>query len=395
MFKGLFLDSLSWATAANPNLVSDFTVVVDLWKEDWNPVATEDFVTVYESAGNERSWRFGLNGSGDLQFVFSTDGTDANLFFLTTPIPSFLESNEPVALKIEIDVDPGNVTFYSAPDRNSTFVQFAQVSHSGIITLNASTADLVVGARGLAGVGPDGSPLGNSTIKAVELYSDISTTLVVNAQFENEIRGTTSFTDDTANVWTLSDNAVIVDGQTPEMGLWLPDPTDVAKDWAVTTELSRLNAQAIDTFVGDLAFNKQDAVFRDINNGSPINANNIQEVKWIEINGIVLAWWDILFGSNPTNLSTGFIEVDLPVTADTTFHTPGASRFDSDLLGEGKLFRSQTNTDRVLCSTHLRSSTRIRIALDTGFQRDLNGDDPWTPDNLDGWNFNAIYKAAS
>lgn len=392
MFKGLFLDGSGFASTTNPDVNGDFTVVIELWKESWTPLVAESLAQVFEESGNQRSWDVKVGVGGTLQFVWSTDGAAVQTSESVVTVDSLVSAaRESIALKIELDVDPGTVTMYSAPNRNGTFVQFFQES-VGITSLFSSSADLVIGTAGLS----------NSVIRALEVYSDISTTLVVNAQFENEVRGTTSFVDDTTNTWTLSDNTIIIDGQTPEIGLWLPDSVEEMAEWAVADtpgELSEVNGNLIDAFVGDQALQSQQAVITNNNDEGPfgVGGGGSRQVKWRVINGIAFVWWDILFGTNPSIPALGRIEIELPVAADTTFHNALENAGEGDTIGEAHLYDNSAESGRQLATTQLSDhADRIRLITETGVPiAHVTGDDPWVPADGDAWSITATYKVAS
>lgn len=392
MFKGLYLDGTGSASTDNPNVTSDLTVIVEFWKEIWPVAETQDLVSVYNSQGNQRSWIFRLLSGGLADFLWSTDGTAID----NTPGYSIAAILGFRAIKVEFDSDPGTVTISIADSKAGPWTQIGQHNIGSITTLFSSSADLLIGGHITGGGLTD--PLQNSVIKAVEVYGGISTNLLVDARFDDLSRGTTSFTDNTSNVWTLSSDAIIVDGQTPEIGLWLPDSIEEVAEWAVVDtpgDLSEVNNNLIDAFVGDQTLNEQDAVITNNQGGGPFDADSSQKVKWREINGIAFVWWDIFFGANHDIPALGRIEIDLPVAADTSFHNVDLSLGVGDLIGEGHLYDSSSAGGRQLCSVQLMSGSKIRIDLEGGNPiRHLTGDDPFIPASSDTWVFNGVYKVA-
>lgn len=398
MFKGLYLNGSGYAETTNPNITGDLTVVAELWKERWSTDSNQALVSVYNTLANQRSWIFRIDNNDLLDFVWSTDGI-APLSTDGIQIPSKYRTNDFSRFKVEVNVDPinpGTVTFYAFdfdPAVNA-YVQLSQEVIAANTSFFSSTADLVVGAISTTSPIPSDT-IDNAVIKKVEVYNGININLVVDARFDLEVRGTTSFTDNTTNIWTLNPSASIIDGQTPNIGLWLPDVKDVANEWAkdLTQELNELNAEAIDTFVTTGAFQTVDnVVINDTVNGGPYTHDGTAKVHWREIGDLVVMNIDIFFGANNTAKNAGFVQLILPVACDVVFHDTQAGSALGDIVGEAHLYDSSPEANRQNGVVFLASSDKVQIALMEGTSTILGGTVPFTPASGDSWNLSLVYK---
>lgn len=382
MFRGLYLDSSASAKTTNPNITGDLTVVVELWKEDWTPVA-QNWVTVWDTS--QRSWIVGQITSDELTFQYSTDGS-AVADTVSFPIPSSFKTEDFAAFKVEFDSDPGTITFYAAETKAGPWTSLGSHSIGSITALFSSTADLVVGQG-----------VNHSVIKAVEVYSGISTSIVVNAIFENEVRGTTTFIDVTSNSWTLSPNAAIVDDRTPNIGLWLPDSTDLAKEWAkdLTQELNELNVKAIDAFVGIQGFQTDNTFIIEGSAGGTVDlgSGGTKEARWVLVGDLVIMSIDVLFGSSPS-LPDEAIHIHLPVGFDSSFHNSSSGPGTSDSVGEAHFYDNDLIGNRANGVVFLRIDPDVvAVALIFGDNHSaLWGNAPFSVENGDSWNLNMLYK---
>lgn len=393
MFKGLYLDGTGWATTTNPNITGDLTVIVELWKEIWETGVKENLACVYETSGGERSWYLDIdNGSNQLEFGWSTDGAVASSF--AADIPDSFKTVDFTAFKMEFDSDPGTVELFAAETEAGPWTLLGTHNIGSITTLFSSSADLIVG---MLRPSDPARLLTNAVVKKVQVYSSVGTgTPVVDADFDAEARGTTTFVDNQSNTWTLNNNSAIIDGQTPNLDLHVPDPTDIAKEWAegVAKEWNELNVESIDTYVGNKVLTEVDvSVFSE---NDLVDVDGSAKARYMELGDLVVMWIEIKIGGSHTIPTLGFIEISLPVTPDASFHNKSSFAGRGDTVGEGHLYDASTATERQTAIVYLDFTVgRIRVALEENqVNRNLTGDDPFIPADGDAWNFSLMYKKA-
>lgn len=216
---GLVLPGTSGNIASTPDtavldIVGDLDLRVDATLDAWVtgvPSGANDYLLgKYDSSINQRSYVIRLSSTGQLQLLWSTDGTVVQTRTATEmPVPY----NGRLAVRATLDVNNGaaghTVTFYTGPTIMGPWLQLgSQVVTAGVTSIHSGTAALIVGAidAGAAGLPP-------GTFHAAQVRSGIDGTIVANPDFTAQPTGTTSFVDSAGRTWTVSGSvAEIVNG---------------------------------------------------------------------------------------------------------------------------------------------------------------------------------------
>jgi hypothetical protein len=214
--------SNAYASTPNPGTVpADLEVIVSAQRsDDWRPAGDETLVAHYNNDGvSQRSWRLSLDadGNGDPSLigipmlVWSTDG--ANTFFARATSRPPIDGYGRVTMRVRLDVDDGAggyaVTF-EAMDETGAWVAFSDPitnSGGGTTSLFNSTAGYYVGKY----QGEFNRFTGR--VYWAEVRNSADGALIVSPDFTGRMAGTTSFTDDQGNLWTVSNPASITSDQ--------------------------------------------------------------------------------------------------------------------------------------------------------------------------------------
>lgn len=168
--------------------------------DDWTPAVATALAARYEGAGH-RSWYLIVKTDGEVQLVWSADGTSAVAASpqSTASVPA--ANGETIGVRATLDVDNGasgnTATFYTSADGGVTWDQLgAAVTTAGTTSIyaGASTAGIRVGAY----LGTTWPLAG--TVQRVEVRDGIGGTIVANPDFT---RGTIG-KDAQGNVWTIN-----------------------------------------------------------------------------------------------------------------------------------------------------------------------------------------------
>lgn len=236
---GLSLPGTSGNYASTPDTgVLDITgdidlradATVDAWVSGTPSGELDYLISKYNTSGvNQRAYALRLSTTGQLQMVWSNDGT-ASIARTATVMPTPDPDTGRLAVRATLDVDNGasghTVTFYTAPTLDGPWVQLgATVVTATTTSIFSSTAALIAGAidAGTGGLTP-------GFIHAAEVRSGIGGTVVANPDFESKADGTTSFADGAGRTWTVSGTAEIVGFQTANItpvltSIWLKSVT--------------------------------------------------------------------------------------------------------------------------------------------------------------------------
>jgi hypothetical protein len=193
--------------AAALDIVGDIDIRADFAADTWPPPSDATLVAKFNDSTNNRSYRFEIISTGQLRFVWSTNGT--NTFTLTSTVPVPATIAERIAVRVTFDADNGasgrTATFYTAVQIGGAWVQLGSaVTSATATTIFSGNAALSVGAR-------DSGALArfSGKIFAAQVRSSIGGTVVANPVFYTQSPGTTSFADSTAKTWTVQAGASI------------------------------------------------------------------------------------------------------------------------------------------------------------------------------------------
>lgn len=225
---GMRTPGVSGSNATTPdNVAIDVTGDLDLRAlitlDDWTPTAQIGIMGKWTLAGNQRSYLFAMNTTGNLQLYTSTDGINSVQAASTVAIGF---GTGPLAVRATIDVNNGaagrTITFYVCPSatsqlsgippdplNNGPWVQLgAPVIIATAITLFNSTAPLEVGSFNA------GANTFSGIVHHAQARSGIGGTVVANPNFAEQVTGTTNFVDSAGRTWTVNGTAQIINEST-------------------------------------------------------------------------------------------------------------------------------------------------------------------------------------
>jgi hypothetical protein len=228
---GMRTPGVSGSNATTPdNAALDITGDLDLRAlislDDWTPSAQIGIMGKWTLAGNQRSYLFAMNTTGNLQLYTSTDGVASVQAASTVPISI---GAGPLAVRVTIDVNNGaagrTITFYVSPNLSSQIDGVpSDVLNSGpwyqlgspviiatAITLFSSSAPLEMGSFN---AGANTFP---GIFHAGQVRNGIGGTVAADPNFGGQVTDTTSFADSAGRTWTVNGTARVINESTVGM----------------------------------------------------------------------------------------------------------------------------------------------------------------------------------
>lgn len=290
-------DWIDTPDSAALSITSDTDIRIDLTVHNWHGV---DLAGKYEITGDQRSWALVIITTGELQFLWSPDGTLASRLALTSTVPVPPTPGRQ-ALRVTLDVDNGasghTATFYTAPDMTGPWTQLGEaVSASGVTSIFDSTADLQVGEiTDITGAGVDGR------IHAFELRDGVDGTLVASPDFSVPAAGSLSFFDGQGNEWTVRGEAQITNRWyrfAGEVSEWPPRWDVAGKDVYVPLEAA--------------------GILRRLGQGaSPLDSAIRRELTSPDATNAPVAYWPMEDGRHSNSIASG-LDSGRPMTVTGT-----------------------------------------------------------------------------
>lgn len=226
-------DFASTPDAAALDITGDIVLTADATLDDWtNGGSNGTFVAKWNGAGN-LSYLFGPHSSGGLRFLWTTDGSTV----LSETSNALDVKSGRQAVQVHLDVDNGSsqhvITFKTAATAAGPFTTHQQITNSGTTSIHSGGADLEVGSN-------DGGTAGliNGVIHSVTVTDgDPSTgTDVADPAFADQTSGTTSFSDDAGNTWTVHGSAEILAASVTAAATELLVVTTLGPRWTTDSE---------------------------------------------------------------------------------------------------------------------------------------------------------------
>jgi len=124
ILKAIDLDGISdISTSTTISVSGDLTLILNLKLPDWTPTINLVLNKKWIEVTNQRSWRFTLLTTGQLQLEWSTDGTAGTVITEVSDNPNLLIDNEEGYIQVYLDVDDGAGSyaiefFYSTDGQN-------------------------------------------------------------------------------------------------------------------------------------------------------------------------------------------------------------------------------------------------------------------------------------
>lgn len=210
---GLVLTGDSGAHASTPDAASlDITgnidiravIVFDSYATGGNQTITAKYVTT----GNQRSYWLRVGPSGNLQLIFSTNGTGSSTVTSTITLYSAgAADGDLTAVRVTREATNGFVTFYVGSDpvmNPDTWIPVGNVIDGLNGNLFVSTAPLEVGS-----VNNGTGDRATGTVVSVQVRNGIDGTLAAFPNFSSQATGTANFVDPQGNTWTVNGTAAI------------------------------------------------------------------------------------------------------------------------------------------------------------------------------------------
>lgn len=227
------------ADSAALDIVGDIDVAVDVDFHDLVGRRGHFLASKYVGGGsNQRSWVFFTNGTQQLEFVWSTDGTSANRIFATCPVQ--INPTGRAQYRVQLDVNNGSggwtCSFYvgTGTDVSGPYSLLGSTSGTGVTSIFASTSRVECGTFTNAAswpglVNPDADPF-VGRYYAMVLRNGLNGTVVAQMRADQQTAGTTSWADGLGNTWTVTGSSFLSStdyrfwGEVPS----LPNRSDVS-----------------------------------------------------------------------------------------------------------------------------------------------------------------------
>lgn len=221
----LLLDGTTNCCASTPDsavasITGDLDLRIRCSLDDWTPGARNQLISKWTSAGNA-SWIWRVNTDGKLALLVSVDGTATTVNAPST-VASSITDGAIKWVRVTFDCDNGaggnDTKFYTSED-GVTWTQLgATVTTAGATSIFNGNAAVQIGYNTSSG-----EPMTGKVYRA-QVYSGIAGTLAVDFNLANVIKGATSFSTPTGEVWTVNGTAKIrqAAGTTPgQLDDWL------------------------------------------------------------------------------------------------------------------------------------------------------------------------------
>lgn len=198
------------------SITGDIDIKVKVAMTDWTPAADTSIVAKSTSSGNQISYRLMVNTLGRIVIVVSPDGTSPSEVSMNSTVSTGVTDGATKWIRATLDVNDGasnRVAKFYTSDNGTTWTQLGTtVTTAGVTSIFDGTAVLETGARNVGQ-----SSLLAGTVYRVIIQSAYDTTnnttsLVYDANFENVIADTLTFTESSPNAAIVTINPSIGTG---------------------------------------------------------------------------------------------------------------------------------------------------------------------------------------
>lgn len=201
---GATSSKLTTPDSASVSVVGDLDVRAKVALTDWTPAAACAFVAKYVTGA--RSFRFGVNANGTVDFRFTSDGTTAQVRASTTA--TGVTDGATKWIRAVLDVDNGaaghDVLFYTSDDGSSWSQLGTTVTTAGTTSLADTATSLTIGDA------IDNNVPVTGVIYYAELRDGIDGTVVASFDAAAQFQHSRVFQDAQANIWAASGSAVVL-----------------------------------------------------------------------------------------------------------------------------------------------------------------------------------------
>lgn len=215
---------LSTPDSAALAVTGDFDLRIDVAAENWT--SQGDLGGRYLTTGDNRSWALLVAGTGQIQFLWSPDGTLASRIAEFSTIPLVAYNGQRLALRVTLDVDNGaggyEVRFYTGRT-----VDDEEWHLLGDPVTGGSTTSVFDGSAGieLGDIASLADPGMTGNLYAFQLRDGINGAPVVNMTVSAGAPGGTTVTGRTGEAWTVQGDATLTNRHTRmagEVPAWPP-----------------------------------------------------------------------------------------------------------------------------------------------------------------------------
>lgn len=197
---GVVGDYVTTPDAAAFRITGDLVLRADVTPASWNNGTNQDFVARWDDqpAGNG-SYLLGL-ADGRIRLVWSVDGTATQVRTSSIDIPSAAGTRLAVAAFLDVDNGAAGHTarFYTAPTKAGPWTEFGTAdTRAGVTSIFAGTAAVEAGTLSEGAVART-----DVVIHGVEIATSLTATPVLDTDFTQATRDSSTFTDAGGLVWT-------------------------------------------------------------------------------------------------------------------------------------------------------------------------------------------------
>jgi hypothetical protein len=198
-------DYVSTPDSAQLSITGDIDIRAKVTPDDWTPSATQYIAGKWNSNGTLRDYILSLRDTGALAIDWYDSGGTARS--LVSDVPSLSGT---LWVRVSLDVDNGasdaDARFYTSTDGATWTQSGATKSLGATSSIRDTAAACVIGARD-----GDGTLAFAGKIYRAQIYDGIAGTLVADFNPTEWTVGSSTYTDDQGNVWTLQGNATVGD----------------------------------------------------------------------------------------------------------------------------------------------------------------------------------------
>jgi hypothetical protein len=200
---GIASNFASTPDAAALDITGDIDIRVKVALDDWTPSAQTALLAKDVVSGGQRSYNLGVNTSGQLTFVWTTNGSTVIQRFSDQLV---ITDGTTKWVRVTLDVDNGasgyDLRFFTSDDGNTWTQLGATQTVAGVTSIFAGTAPLEVGSQASGQ-----SPARGKFFRA-QVLNGINGTVAFDANFETSITSLnqTSFTESSTNAATVTIN---------------------------------------------------------------------------------------------------------------------------------------------------------------------------------------------
>lgn len=217
------------SVATSDNAATSVTGDIDVrWfgsLDDWTSGAEQTLVAKWAAGGNQRSWRLGVNGTGEVIFVVSGNGSSSTS---STAVSVPAADRQAIGIRVTRVQSSGLVTTYFSTDEGASWVSAGTSTVLATTAMFDSTRGIDIGA---INVGTFGTSF--ARVYWVEVWNGIEGSggaVVAAPDFSDLVAGPgQNFTDAYGNVWRCSPAASIIGDPLVEMVEWKPTDIDTVR----------------------------------------------------------------------------------------------------------------------------------------------------------------------